>query len=188
MRALRWWSLLLVPGGFVAGHELGYQGATALGSAPTASGGHGYLGLVVLVGVPFAVAALARSFLAGLRDQLPPVRYRTLALAQVALFLAVELAEHAAGGLGPGPTLVQPAVLLGLAAQFVVAAVVTLIVRTTRDAGAAVASTTRRPVLVARLRWYPAPDHPLAVAVWAASVPTRGPPAPPGITTTGIFA
>src|SRR5690606_20720786 len=117
MRALRWWSLLLVPGGFVAGHELGYQAAAALGSALDASGGHGYLGLVVTVGVPFAFAPLTRSFLAGLRDQRPPVRYRTLALAQLALYLTVELAEHAAVGLDPAATLSRPAVALGLLAQ-----------------------------------------------------------------------
>jgi hypothetical protein len=177
MRALRRWSLLLVPGGFVAGHELGYQGASALGSAPTPGGGHGYLSLLVLVGVPFAFAALARSFLAGWHDQLPPVRFRTLAVAQVALFLAVELAEHAAAGMAPVETLAEPAVLLGLAAQLVVAAGLTLVVRTTREAGHAVAGAVRRLVVpAARPPWRPAADRPVVTAAWASATPTRGPP------------
>jgi hypothetical protein len=177
MRALRWWSLLLVPGGFVAGHELGYQAAGALGSTAVAGGGHGYLSLVVLVGVPFAFAALARTFLAGLRDQLPPVRLRTLALAQAALFLAVELIEHAAAGVGPAQALVRPEVVLGLVAQLVVAAALWLIVRTTHDVGAAVAGATRRPAIpVARPTWRPAGEQRVVLAVWASSVANRGPP------------
>jgi hypothetical protein len=179
MRALRWWSLFLVPGGFVAGHELGYQAAGALGSTTVAAGGHDYLSLVVLVGVPFAFAALARTFLAGLRDQLPPVRLRTLALAQVALFLTVELVEHAAAGVGPAQALVRPEVVLGLIAQLAVAAVLTLIVRTTRDVAAAVAGAIRRPVIpAARPTWRPTADQPVVLAVWVSAVATRGPPAP----------
>jgi hypothetical protein len=130
VRGLRWWSLLLVPGGFVAGHELGYAGASLVVAAPVTGGGHGYLALVVLVGVPFALAASARAFLAGLRHQLPPVGLRTLALAQVGLFLAVELAEHLAAGLGPAEALAQPAVVLGLVAQVAVATLLHLIVLT----------------------------------------------------------
>ena len=185
MRALRWWSLLLVPGGFVAGHELGYQAAGALGSTSVPSGGHGYLSLAVLVGVPFAFAALARTFLAGLRDQLPPVRFRTLALAQAALFLTVELVEHAAAGVGPAQALVRPEVVLGLVAQLAVAAVLTLIVRTTHDVGAAVAGATRRRVIpAARPTWRPAADQPVVLAVWASSETTRGPPAAPALPVT----
>ena len=185
MRALRWWSLLLVPGGFVAGHELGYQAAGALGSASVPSGGHDYLSFVVLVGVPFAFAALARTFLAGLRDQLPPVRFRTLALAQAALFLTVELVEHAAAGVGPAEALVRPEVVLGLVAQLAVAAVLTLIVRTTHDVGAAVAGATRRRVIPpARPTWQPAGEQRVVLAVWASSVATRGPPVAPAFPAT----
>jgi hypothetical protein len=178
MRALRWWSLLLVPGGFVAGHELGYQAAGALGSTSVPASDHGYLSLLVLVGVPFALAALARTFLAGLREQLPPVRFRTMAIAQAALFLAVELVEHAAAGVGPAEALVRPEVVLGLVAQPVLAALLTLIVRTTHDVGAAVAGATRRRSIPAvRPLWRPAADQPVVLAVWVSSVATRGPPA-----------
>ena len=95
VRSLRWWSLLLVPGGFVAGHELGYAAASLLGATPGAAG-HGYLAVVVVVGVPFACAAAIRAFLAGLRAEVPPVGWPALASAQVTLFVAVELAEHGA--------------------------------------------------------------------------------------------
>ena len=99
--SLRWWSLLLVPGGFVAGHELGYAAASLLGAPPVA-GGHGYLTVVVLVGVPFAFAAAIRAFLAGLRYELPPVGWPALASGQVALFVAPVLVITSFF-VGPGP-------------------------------------------------------------------------------------
>ena len=178
MRALRWWSLLLVPGGFVAGHELGYLGASALGSSSPAGGGHGYLAVAALVALPFACAALARAFLAGLWSQLPPVRLSTLAAGQLGLFLAVELAEHAALGVGPLHTLSEPAVLLGLVAQPLIAGALYLIVRSTHEVGAAVATATRRTTRhVARPTWHPTGQR-FAVAVATVSaVSTRGPPA-----------
>ncbi|MFO7280144.1 MAG: hypothetical protein C0P77_007030 [Thermoanaerobacterales bacterium] len=176
MRPLRWWPLLLVPSGFVAGHELGYQAATALGRAPV-PGGHDYLGGLALVGAPFAFAAVARSLVAGLRDELPTVRWSTLAGAQVALFLAVELTEHAAAGLTPVATLAEPAVLLGLAAQLAVAAALVRLVRTSHEVGAALAAARRRgaPAPVAR----PVPGGgavPLPLAVPVSSLSRRGPP------------
>jgi hypothetical protein len=178
VRGLRWWSLLLVPGGFVAGHELGYAGASLVVAAPVTGGGHGYLALVVLVGVPFALAASARAFLAGLRHQLPPVGLRTLALAQVGLFLAVELGEHLAAGLGPAEALAQPAVVLGLVAQVAVAALLHVIVRTSHGAGAAVATARcRRPAHPARPAWRPTMAPPALTIVPVGSLSRRGPPA-----------
>jgi hypothetical protein len=179
VRALRWWSLLLVPGGFVAGHELGYQAASLVGPTPVAAVGHGYLAVAALVGLPFATAALARTFLAGFRAQLPPVRLRTLATGQVALFLAVELGEHASVGLGPADTLAEPAVLFGLAAQLLVAALLFLVVRSTHEAGAAVATAARRPRLRAlRPLWRPTAERLAPRTVAAGPVTLRGPPAP----------
>lgn len=180
-RALRSWSLLLVPGGFVAGHELGYQGASLLGATPVAAGGHGYLATLVLVGVPFAFAAVARSLLAGLRDELPPVRWVTLAGGQVAVFSAVELAEHARAGLSPVATLTEPAVVLGLAAQLVVAGLLVLVARSSRQVAVAVASAARRR---RPGRWRPAVQHwgaapaaPAPALVAVSSLSRRGPPA-----------
>ncbi|HEX6422600.1 MAG TPA: hypothetical protein VFZ79_03930 [Acidimicrobiales bacterium] len=181
MRVLRSWSLLLVPGGFVAGHELGYQGASLLGATPVADGGHGYLATLVLVGVPFAFAAVARSLLAGLRDELPPVRWTTLAAGQVALFSAVELAEHARVGLSPLATLAEPAVVLGLAAQLVVAALLVLVVRSSRQVAVAVAGAARRrrlaPWRPPAQHWGPPPPAPAPALVAVSSLSRRGPPA-----------
>jgi hypothetical protein len=177
VRSLRWWSLLLVPGGFVAGHELGYAAAASLGVPPVPGGRHGYLTVVVLVAVPFAFAAAIRAFLAGLREQLPPVGWRPLALTQVSLFLAVELAEHWAAGLTPAETLAQPAVLLGLLAQVWVAALLYLILRGSHDAGAALATTQLRPAAPeVRPSWHPGQTASVAVAVPVSSLSRRGPP------------
>lgn len=182
-RALRWWSLLLVPVGFVAGHELGYSGAAALGSPAVASAGHGYLLTLLLVGAPFAFAALARNLLAGFREELPAVRWRTLAAGQVVTFAAVELVEHLHAGLSPIEAAMQPAVVLGLIAQLVVAALVVAILRTSHQAAAAVAASRRRRTVlpVAPPTWHPGAllvDLPV-VAVWSLS--RRGPPLLPVI-------
>lgn len=178
MRALRWWSLLLVPGGFVAGHELGYQGATLLGATPIAAGGHGYLSALLLVGTPFAFAAVARSLRAGLRDELPPVRWTTLAGGQVALFVAVEPVEHVRAGLSPAATFAEPAVLLGLAAQLVVAALLVLVVRSSRQAAASVAARRRRPAprRPVTQRWGTPSPAPASALVAVSSLSRRGPP------------
>lgn len=181
MRTLRWWSLLLVPGGFVAGHELGYQAAAALGATPVPASAHGYLGAVLLVAAPFAFAAVARSLLAGYRDELPPVRWSTLAGAQVALFLAVELAEHAAAGLSPAGTLAEPAVLLGLVAQVVVAALLVLVTRSTHEVAAAVAASRRcrLPLRPPARPWRTVHGAPVPAVVPVSSLSRRGPPVSP---------
>ena len=181
-RALRWWSLLLVPGGFVAGHELGYAGASALGSPPVAADGHGYLLTLLLVGAPFAFAAAARHLVAAFRDEMPPVRWSTLAGAQAALFVAIEVAEHAHAGLSVGQTITQPAVLLGLVAQIVVAGVVTAILHTSGRAAVAVAAARRPRVThpAPRPTWRP---RGVLIAVPAivpvSSLSRRGPPLRP---------
>jgi hypothetical protein len=182
MRALRWWSLFLVPGGFVAGHELGYQAATAIGASPAAAGAHGYLGALVLVGAPFAFAAVARSLLAGYRDELRPVRWSTLAGAQATLFLAVEMVEHLHAGLSPAQTLAEPAVVLGLVAQLAVAAVLTLVAGSSHEAAAAFAARRRRVPTPPKPRlWLVAPGVPTPAVVPVSSLSRRGPPRSPVI-------
>lgn len=178
MRTLRWWSLLLVPGGFVAGHELGYQAATLAGATPPAGGGHGYLATLLLVGAPVAAAALARSVLAGWRDELPPVRWATLAGAQTTLFLGVEVVEHARLGLSPAEALTEPAVALGALAQLLVAALLVLVVRSSHEAAAAVAAARRRPPGPGRPApsWRPSPRCPAPGCVPVSSLSRRGPP------------
>jgi hypothetical protein len=178
-RTLRLWSLLLVPLGFAAGHELGYQAAAALGAPSVIAGGHDYVVAVVLIAAPFAVAATARSALAGLRDELPPVSLRTLLGGQAALFAAVELGEHVTAGLSPPETLAQPAVLLGLIAQLLVAALLVAVLATSRRAAAVVAAGRRRPV-ARRPVWRPTAAGPAAIVPAVVPVTTlsrRGPPA-----------
>lgn len=176
--ARRWWSLLLVPGGFVAGHELGYTGAAALGSPSVAGAGHGYLLTLLLVGAPFAFAAAARQLLAALRDEFPPVRFRTLAAGQVALFALVEILEHAHAGLSLAETAVQPAVLLGLVAQLAVAAVVTAILHRSGRAAVVLAARRRRrvPFPAALPVWHPRPLLAEPALVPVSSLSSRGPP------------
>ena len=177
--ALRWWSLLLVPGGFVAGHELGYLGASALGSPSVAAAGHGYLLTLLLVGAPFAFAAAARHLLAAVREEVPPVRWTTLAAAQVAVFVAVELAEHGRAGLSVAETVTEPAVLLGVAAQLAVAALIIAILRTSGRAAAAIASARRRAAGRPRPgpAWRPGGVLvPVPALVPVSSLSRRGPP------------
>jgi hypothetical protein len=178
MRSLRWWSSLLVPGGFVAGHEAGYELARLLG-APAVTGGdqHAYLRTVLLLGVPFAFAAVARHLLAGIRDELPAARFGPLLAAQTTLFLAFELVEHLQVGMAPAATLTQPAVMLGLVGQVVAAALLHLIARASHHVAAAV---SRRPALrrprATRPRWAVVAATSWAPVVPACSLSRRGPP------------
>jgi hypothetical protein len=181
MRLLcRWW-LLLVPGGFAAGHEIGYQAARLVGAPPVTGGGqHGYLVGLVVVGILFGFAAVARNLVAGLRDELPRVRLGPLATGQSALFLAVELAEHLHAGLRVDQALAQPAVVFGFVAQLAVAGLLYLIARTSHEIAAAVTRSRRRrgPAAPAsRPRWAVVASAVVVVAVPASSLSRRGPPA-----------
>lgn len=177
MRLPRVWTLLLIPGGMAAGHVLGYALAGALGASPATSSHHGYVGDLLFVAVPLTAAVLVRGFLSGLRDELPPVRFSLLALAQITLFLSVELIEHSSAGIGAWATLTEPAVLCGLAGQLVVAWLIVLIVRASHRVGLIVRAP--RPALPrghARRRWGRSivPRGSFAVSVWSLS--RRGPP------------
>jgi hypothetical protein len=173
----RRWSLLLVPGGVAAGHVLGYGAAGVLGSAPALTGGHGYLDVLLRLGVPFTLTVLARAFLCGARSELPPVRFRDLAVLQVAVFATIEVGEHAAAGIGPAHSLVAASLWLGLLAQILVAAGLVALTAWLRRVGAAVAGGRRRRPAVA----LPRPRSlrslvavPAIVAV--GSLSRRGPP------------
>ena len=169
-----------MPGGFVAGHELGYVGASALGSPSVAAAHHGYLLTVLLVGTPFAFAAAARHLLAALRDEFPPVRFRTLAAAQIAVFTLVEAVEHAHAGLSLAETAVQPAVVLGLVAQLAVAAAVAAILHRTGRAAVAIAARRRRaPHPIPRPVWRPRLLRTRPALVAVSSISQRGPPVLP---------
>lgn len=178
--SVRWprlWTLLLIPGGMAAGHVVGYALAAAMGAAPVVGSHHGYVGDLFFVAVPLTVAVLVRAFLSGLRDELPPVRFSLLALAQMGLFLSVELIEHATVGIGAWATLTEPAVLCGLVGQLLVAWLVVMVVRASYQVGVIVRAPRRTQSRShTQQRWGRSlvGRGSLGVSVWSLS--RRGPP------------
>lgn len=173
----RLWSLMLLPGGVAAGHALGYSAAAVAGSTPLIDGDHGYLTVMFRLAVPFTLLVLARAFLSGARDELPPVRLPALAAQQAALFVAIEVAEHALSGIGPARTLTEASLLLGVVAQVLVAAGLVALVGWMRRAGELVAAVGRtepgpRPTSLWALRACCVVSP--GVVVWSLS--RRGPP------------
>lgn len=176
MAPSRLWSLLLVPGGLAAGHALGYRAALVLGSDPAVAGGHGYLQGMLCLAVPFTLAVLGRALLAGTRSQVSPVRFGSLATAQVMLFLAIEVAEHAAAGVPPSVSLRETTTVLGLAAQVVVAWLIGRVMRSVTAAAERVAAATRdlpRPRAIPRR---PRTHARVTPCVATPSLSRRGPP------------
>ena len=167
-----------MPGGVAAGHVLGYGAAGLVGATPSLTGGHGYLDVLLRLGVPFTLAVLARAFLSGARAELPPVRYRHLAALQVGVFAAVEVGEHALAGIGPGRSLVEASFWLGILAQLLVAGGLVVLTAWMRRVGEAVAGGHER----ARLRTTRPIPRPLrSLVAVPAIVPVgtlsrRGPP------------
>jgi len=114
-------ALGLAAGGVVGGHALAYALAYPLAALRRAhldeTGHHGFQILLVL---GFAAAGLALVWTlvrAARRDGLAP-RVGTLLPLQVGLFLALELTER---GLDPGAAASDPAVVLGIPVQVVLA-------------------------------------------------------------------
>ena len=177
VRPSRVWSLLLLPGGLAAGHALGYSGAELVGSTPSINGEHGYLGALLCLGLPFALAVVWRAVLAGTRAERSPVRPSTLALAQVASFAAIEIIEHARAGIGPATSMREASFVLGVLAQLAVAWTVCALIRAANRVGAKAAERRRRRVDVSAPRssaWVGSCVPRFAVAV--SSLSRRGPP------------
>lgn len=178
--SVRWprlWTLLLIPGGMAAGHVVGYALAAALGASPVVGSHHGYVGDLFFVAVPLTAAVLVRAFLSGLRDERAPIRFTLLALAQMGLFLSVELFEHAAVGIGAWATLTEPAVLCGLAGQLIVAWLIVMVVRASHQVGLIVGAprpTPERPH--ERHRWGRSIERRVSLGVSVWSLSRRGPP------------
>lgn len=177
MRLPRVWTMLLVPGGMAAGHVVGYAMARAAGAAPAVTSHHGYVGDLFMVAVPLTAMVLVRAFVSGMRDEVAPVRFPSLALAQILLFLAVEIVEHGAAGIGMVATLTEATVLWGIVGQLAVAWLIVTIVRASHRAGSAARTQRSSPECAHELvRW----GRPVAgrvllgVSVWSLS--RRGPP------------
>lgn len=176
VRPSRLWSLLLLPGGLAAGHALGYAGARLVGSTPTISGEHSYLGALLCLGIPFSLAVIARAVVAGTRTERAPIRFSTLAVAQVLCFAVIEVAEHASVGIDPAAAVREMSFVLGVLAQLAVAWLVCAVVRVANRVAAKVA---RRRATVPSRRAQPALVADLCVArfsVAMSSLSRRGPP------------
>lgn len=179
MRTRRLITALLVPGGVVTGHALGYlvTDTARHGWQPTYVS-HGVYPtaaalalLAAFVGV--AVAALAR--IPG-RSVVP--RLRVLAGAQVAGFLAMEGVERFVAGSTLSGFLHDPLLWVLAAAQLVAAAVWVLVVRGVRGAASAlrgrVAVTVFDPTATTSL---PQVRRTGGAAVHVGTLSVRGPPA-----------
>ena len=146
MRASRT-PLLLLPAGLTAGHAAGYL-VTGGGHHGASDAAHGYLPLAVRLAVPLAAGGLAGAVAHGRRHAAArPLAWDRLALQLGALFLLVEVFEHAVAGLGPVHVLHAPATAWGLLGQLVAAWALTTLLRVAHRAGrwVAPASTPARP-------------------------------------------
>jgi hypothetical protein len=171
------WSVLLLPGGMAIGHVLGYRLAALWGApAPAPTGGHGYLQALLLLAAPFVTIVLVRSFLGGARAGITPIRFVSLAAAQIGLYMAVEVTEFAAAGISPLASLVEPSLVIGVLAQVIVAGLLSTFARAAHRAGAWFAATTPAPALHPTQPWRPEsqPTNGFMVSVWSLS--RRGPP------------
>lgn len=169
---------LLVASGTLAGHTIGYR--LAGGGAWSAEGAHGYLGPVTAIVVPAAILGflvLAVSTARSVTDT--PVRLRTLLALQFACFLGQEAFERIAAGQSHHvhTLLAEPAIILGLVAQVVVATALWVAVWAGRH-------VARR--LLGTERTLPEPFSPaplgaatvLPALAYASPVMLRGPPRP----------
>ena len=178
MRTSRSTSLLLVPGGLAAGHAFGYFVAGLGDRAPAGEAiGHGYLGVLLRVAVPLAAAALG---LEAARPRSRTLSWAAFAAQLVALYLVIEIAEHASVGIGPADALAEPSTRWGVVGQLLVALAAVLLVRGAHTAGRLVAVAASRPPgpVPAAPRRLPRPVATIGVARDAAAgpAPPRGPP------------
>ncbi|MDQ3979368.1 MAG: hypothetical protein M3314_07455 [Actinomycetota bacterium] len=171
--------LLLVPAGVLAGHALGYAGASHVhgGAAATAGHSHGYLAAAAAVATLLAVLALAGVAMA--RPAASRVSFRTLLTLQWGSLLVQEGVEHAVAG-EPVVTLLSSfALWLSLAGQLVAAAGAALLVASARVVGGRLAALTTdtgsRFVLSGAGLVVPPPD-PVRSLGAAGALLARGPP------------
>lgn len=176
MRSSRLWSLLLVPAGLVAGHVIGYGAAGALGAMPATTAGHSYLQGLLCLAVPFSLAVLGQAVIAGVRAEVPPVRFASLGGAQVALFLLIEVAGRAAAGVPVLDALIEPSILLGALAQIAVAGALWSAVRAATRVGTRLAAPGGDTAVRVASAWRPTGAVPAARSIALSSISRRGPP------------
>lgn len=155
--------LVLAAAGALVAHEFGY-GTAALLRLGATDPGHGHMSLLLGAIIPLAAFIAGLGVLRLLRHQVAQVDPRRLVAIQVVLFLWLELAEHAAAG-NVLATFTNPAVLLGLLAQPVVARAID---RVLRRAAAVLGSHHDDPLVFSG-----GPDR-LAVAAATGGFPVTG--------------
>lgn len=126
----------------MAGHAMSFS-VLRVGDHAGGATIDGSMEALLCVTVPLVLASLMHAALAGLRGDVSPVRFRSLALAQVALFFLVEVLEHA--GSGARPTVVA-ALSLGVAAQVAAAGILCALLRGANALGRRFRGARIRPV------------------------------------------
>lgn len=169
---------LLMPLGVVVAHALAYAFAHPDGADRARALGtvHGHLVPLAVLGVVWGAMALwwaGRAGAAGVRLGLTPGRLVGL---QVTAFAVMEVAERLAEGYGWHTVVHEPAVLVGLAVQALVAVAAWALVRVSERVGACLARRAARPP---RARFVRFPRERGRVrAVPLSPLSRRGPPAP----------
>lgn len=171
---------MLAVAGVAVGHVLGYAVAHPDAAGREAAlGGHAYLPAAASVAVPLGVVAalvwaVRTSRQLGVAATIP---FRTLAVAQLAVFAAQEVGERLVGGQGAAAVLTERGVWVGLVAQLLVAAVVTRALHAVRRVARAVLRGGRvhRTPLPARPIVF-APAHAPRRAPASVAVGLRAPP------------
>jgi hypothetical protein len=165
--------------GLVVGHLLAYALAypgEAVRRSHLAGTGHGWLDVVTLSLMAVVPAVLALTAVRSLRGDSRGTTWFRLAGLQVPAFLLIEVAER---GASFDSAFTDPAVLLGLVAQVVVAAVAALLLRGFSRAVAAVAARVRSPrAPVASAPAHAAPDLAPPHLVRLVRARRRAPPLP----------
>jgi hypothetical protein len=175
--------------GVVAAHAADYALSfpdPARRSHELAATGHGYwpvaLALGVVAGLGAAVLAVRRGLGFGLDGAAVPGRLtaRTLAVAQVALFLVVECVERLGVGVDPRPFLHSPQLALGIVLQLAVAVAAVAVLRVVERGARTIACTLGRarvPRAPETAPWA-LPVDDVVVRWWSTAGEARGPPAP----------
>ena len=159
---------------------MGYWATGASGSTPSLTTGHGYLGDLTLLAVPFTAAVVLYAFRSGGRREALRLRLAPLSAMQVLLYVAVELAEHLGAGMSPAASLVEPSMRFGALAQVLIAGGLWLALHLVHRAGGAISLASARPQdrRSRPSRWEVAAQTWATPVVDAGSLSRRGPPWP----------
>lgn len=166
---------LLLPAAVLAGHAVGYGAGHHHGAGAAA---HGYLPAAGELAALLAAAGILVAAISGPSWRPTPRGVMRLAGTQSALFLMLELGEHAVSGVGAAAALASQPVWIGLGAQLALAAVTVLLLSSVAATGLRLQLLLRRPQAVMpprspRSAWVGAtPARQPLVGL----VPARGPP------------